>query len=72
MPAVMITMQNVNYPNMYVQCLSTDTACLANYQQQGYIRLQDKPQFAGYREVLSPTDYPGQGQWQYNHNIPRW
>ena len=72
MPAVMITMQNVNYPNMYVQCLSTDTACLVNYQQQGYIRLQDKPQFAGYRDILSPTDYPGQGQWQYNHNIPRW
>ncbi len=71
-PAVMITLQNINYPNMYVQCLSTDTICLTNYQQQGYIRLQDKPQFAGYREVLSPTDYPGQGQWQYNHNIPRW
>jgi hypothetical protein len=70
-PAV-ITLQNREYPNTYAQCMSTDNACISSYELQGYVRVQNLPQFAGYQEVLSPSDYPQGGRWRNNNNIPRW
>ena len=70
-PAV-ITLQNMTYPNTYAQCAAADTGCVASYEQQGYRRVQGIPQFAGYQDVLSESDYPGDGQWRNNNNIPRW
>jgi len=70
-PAV-ITLQNREYPNTFAQCLSTDNACISSYELQGYVRVRNLPQFAGYQEVLSPSDYPRGGRWRNNNNIPRW
>ena len=70
-PAV-VTLQNMAYPNTFAQCAFEDTACIAAYEQQGYRRLNGTPQFAGYRDQLSHSDYPQEGQWRDNNNIPRW
>ncbi|MBR6411725.1 MAG: hypothetical protein IKS41_01005 [Alphaproteobacteria bacterium] len=70
--AAMVTLQNVSYTNTYAQCAAEDTACIAAYEQQGYRRLNGTPQFAGYQDVLSHSDYPGNGQWRNGNNIPRW
>ena len=70
-PAV-ITLQNREYPNTYAQCMSTDTECITSYELQGYIRVRNLPQFAGYQEVLAPSDYPKGGRWRNKNNIPRW
>lgn len=67
-----ITLQNRDYPNTYVQCLSTDLNCLTLYRQQGYVRVQDLPHFAGYQDVPDRSDYPGNGRWRNQNNIPRW
>lgn len=70
---VMITLQYAGYPGAQtVQCLSTDTACLFSYESQGFMRVQDKPSFAGYKDTLSHSDYPAGGRWRDNNNIPRW
>jgi len=70
--AVVITLQNREYPNTYAQCMSTDTGCLSAYEQQGYVRVKGLPHFAGYRDVPANSDYPGNGRWRNNNNIPRW
>lgn len=70
--AVWITLQNKQYPNTFVQCLSTDGACIALHEQQGYVRVQNLPQFAGFHDVLGHSDYPGEGQWRNGNSIPRW
>ena len=69
---VYVTLQNQAYPNTFVQCVSSDIACIALHEQQGYVRVQGIPQFAGYREVPAPSDYPAGGRWRHNTNIPRW
>ena len=68
----MVTLQNVAYPNTYAQCMVGDTACVVSYEQQGYRQIQGLPQFAGYRDVLAPSDYPQNGRWRNGNNIPRW
>jgi len=70
--AVVITLQNREYPNTYAQCMSTDSGCLNAYEQQGYIRVKGLPYFAGYQDVPASSDYPGNGRWRNNNNIPRW
>jgi len=70
-PAV-VTLQNIAYPNTFAQCASGDVVCITSYEQQGYRRLNGNPQFAGYREGLAHSDYPQEGQWRNNNNIPRW
>ena len=70
-PAI-VTLQNMTYPNTYAQCAAADTGCIMSYEQQGYRRVQGLPQFAGYQDVLSASDYPGDGQWRNNNIIPRW
>lgn len=70
-PAV-VTLQNIAYPNTYAQCTAGDKACISSYEQQGYRQVQGLPQFAGYQDVLSPSDYPQNGRWRNGNNIPRW
>ena len=67
-----ITLQNQDYPNTYVQCLSTDVTCTSSYEQQGYVHVSGLPQFAGYQETLGASDYPRGSRWRNNNNIPRW
>lgn len=55
-----------------VACQSADTACLAAYQQYGYVQLRNTPHFAGYQDTLTGSDYPGTGRWRHQNNIPRW
>lgn len=69
---VMITLQYTGKPTSFVQCLSTDEACFKNYTEQGYRPLSHIPQFAGFRDVLSSSDYPGDNRWRDHNNIPRW
>lgn len=69
---VWITLQNKQHPNTFVQCMSSDMACVQAHEQQGYVRVQNLPQFAGYQDVLGLSDYPGEGQWRNGNNIPRW
>ncbi len=69
--AVVITLQHPAQQGTLAQCLSTDMACIASYEQQGFVQLRNMPQFAGFQEVLSPSDYPA-GQWRNQNNIPRW
>lgn len=66
-----VILQYTAYPNTFVQCPATDTRCIAAYEQQGFVQLQNKPRFAGYRDVALPSDYPA-GKWRTNNNIPRW
>ena len=70
-PAI-VTLQNIAYPNTFAQCMAEDMGCIAAYEQQGYRRLNGTPQFAGYQDVLSHSDYPQGGQWRNGNNIPRW
>jgi hypothetical protein len=70
-PAV-VTLQNIAYPNTFAQCAVADVNCIASYEQQGYRRLNGTPQFAGYQDVLSHSDYPQDGRWRNRNNIPRW
>ena len=70
-PAV-VTLQNRAYPNTYAQCDAADMGCVLMYEQQGYVRVQGLPQFAGYQEILAPSDYPTGGRWRNGNNIPRW
>lgn len=70
-PAI-VTLQNMAYPNTFAQCAFEDVACISAYEQQGYRRLNGTPQFAGYWDQLSQSDYPQEGQWRNNNNIPRW
>ena len=69
---VMVTLQNLAYPNTYAQCVAGDTVCIGSYERQGYRQVQGIPQFAGYQDVLSPSDYPQNGRWRNGNNIPRW
>jgi len=71
-PPVMVTLQNIAYPNTYVQCLAGDMACVTSYEQQGYRQVQGMPQFAGYQDILAPSDYPQNGRFRNGNNIPRW
>ena len=68
----MVTLQNMAYPNTYAQCVATDTVCVSSYEQQGYRQVQGIPQFAGYQDVLAPSDYPQNGRFRNGNNIPRW
>ena len=70
-PAV-VTLQNIAYPNTFAQCAAEDTGCIASYEYQGYRRLSGTPQFAGYQDQLTHSDYPERGQWRNGNNIPRW
>ena len=70
-PAV-VTLQNIAYPNTFAQCAAADVNCIASYEYQGYRRLNGTPQFAGYQDVLSHSDYPQGGRWRNRNNIPRW
>ena len=67
-----ITLQNLKYPNTFVQCAFGDMGCVALHEQQGYVRVQGLPHFAGYQDILGSSDYPGDGQWRNGNNIPRW
>ena len=67
-----ITLQNREYPNTFAQCVSTDNACITAYEAQGYMHVQNLPQFAGYQEVPASSDYPQGSRWRNNNNIPRW
>ncbi len=67
-----VTLQYPGRQDLLVQCLASDIACLTAYEQQGYRQVRYLPQFAGYQEVLAPSDYPTGSQWQHQHNIPRW
>ena len=70
--SAVVTLQNIAYPNTFAQCALEDTACIASYEQQGYRRLNGVPQFAGYQDQLTHSDYPEKGQWRNGNNIPRW
>lgn len=70
--STMVTLQNIAYPNTFAQCNARDMACIASYEQQGYRRLNGTPQFAGYQDQLTQSDYPGNGRWRNGNNIPRW
>ena len=67
-----VTLQNMAYPNTFAQCAASDVSCIASYEQQGYRRLNGAPQFAGYQDGLSHSDYPQDGRWRNGNNIPRW
>lgn len=69
---VWITLQNKEHPNTFVQCALEDADCVTSHEQQGYIRVRGLPHFAGYQDILGSSDYPGEGQWRNNNNIPRW
>jgi len=68
--SVIITLRSPT--NGYLQCESTDSACLDSAVKQGYMPLQNVPQFAGFRDILGRSDYPAGGKWRNNNNIPRW
>lgn len=55
-----------------VKCGATDTTCLQQYEQQGYVRLRNAPRFAGFKELPTESDYPQGSQWRDSNNIPRW
>ena len=67
-----VTLQNIAYPNTFAQCAAEDMGCIASYEQQGYRRLNGAPQFAGYYDQPTHSDYPGNGRWRNGNNIPRW
>ena len=67
-----VTLQNMAYPNTFAQCAVSDVSCITSYEQQGYRRLNGTPQFAGYQDGLSHSDYPQDGRWRNGNNIPRW
>ena len=67
-----ITLQNREHPNTFVQCTLGDVDCITLHEQQGYVRVQGLPHFAGYQDILGSSDYPGEGQWRNGNNIPRW
>lgn len=69
---IWVTLQNREHPNTFVQCTFEDINCITQHEQQGYIRVQGLPHFAGYQDILGSSDYPGEGQWRNGNNIPRW
>lgn len=66
-----VLLQHPNAVATFVQCAGTDTACVAAYQQQGYILLQTTPRAAGYYMQPAAADYPG-GRWGAQTIMPRW
>ena len=71
-PLAVVTLQNVAYPNTFAQCAAADMGCIMSYEQQGYRQVRGNPQFAGYQDGLSHSDYPGNGRYRNGNNIPRW
>lgn len=71
-PVAAVTLQSATDPNAYAQCLASNLRCIRTYEQKGYRPVQGLPQFAGYQDVLSPSDYPAGGRWRHQNNIPRW
>lgn len=55
-----------------VKCDASNTVCLQQYEQQGYVRLRNAPRFAGFKELPTESDYPQGSQWRDSNNIPRW
>ena len=55
-----------------VKCTFGDMNCVAAYQAQGYMQLQNAPVVPTYNAVAQNATYAVSGTWQDNNNIPRW
>ena len=55
-----------------VKCTFGDMNCIAAYQTQGYMQLQNAPVTPTYNTTTQNATYAISGTWQDNNNIPRW
>lgn len=70
-PLMAIVLQHPENRDL-VKCSASDSACLQQYEQQGYVRLRNAPRFASFKELPTESDYPQGSQWRDSNNIPRW